>query len=303
MENKHTNSNIIDKFAKVVRENRRIVLCINIMFSIVTFLIVIGLFKIKSEIIVELAKDLFVTSLFTAITLVITWGEENERDEIIDLLKTENNKLKTSELDVHKLVNTFLSRDCRFCKSYFLDIYPNREQADLKVFFRRAKKRLYILTTNLDSVSDCATIISKKAKDGVDVKICTLDPTCPSGKEFIKTRELSTGIILPGDLLNSMRSSLYSMIKTFKKVGVYSDDGDNVFIKTYSVPPSTILFISDDECIMAFMLDERKSRETIHLHFRINEANSEIYCFKTHFDCVFKDAKYADENVVRNWSL
>jgi sugar-specific transcriptional regulator TrmB len=325
------------------------------LFVIALFISIIGRVYEWNSIFVGIINNVFTACLITIVVSLINWNVHSEYEATLNAVKNESQDrikdveklveayketitttckkcettfekvkddsqkscMKTEEITtkLESILSSYFNRNCLFCKIYLIDVYPNREKCNLKSFFNKAEREICILTTNLESIKDSSSVLIKKAKNGVEVKLCTIDPR--AAKTFNITRV--TGEDRSSRTrFDSMWNSLHYFIE--KNETIFSDSINNkhcelhnkqnsLKIKTYSIMPTIILFISDDECIVSFMLNKHFARDVIHLHFDtsltylqtggLQEITPKI--FKDHFDNVFENAADVCEEAVNNW--
>lgn len=212
-----------------------------------------------------------ITALFVAVVMMV-----------IELI------LKLNDDDTHyhrhvETINTWLEKECVFCKSSISAIYPNRDSVNLKQLFQEANKRIYILTTNLESLSNYKEILHSKAEKKVDLRICTLHPN----NAMIFNIFRSTGKTTQQTRFNTMQSSLLGFLETFK---------DRNCVRTYEEIPSMVLFLADNHCVVSLLFKNHHARDTFHIKYdlsRESDVTEDISCiiFEEHFDKIYESAK------------
>jgi hypothetical protein len=328
-------------------------ICILVVSVII---LVIGRIYGWNEILLSLTSSVFTACLITIVVSLINWNVHNEYEATLKAVKdeaegrvkdainmqtklekaiesscenckatvaemkgTSQNSCKEIENIVYKLndvLNTFFNRSCIFCKTYMIDVYQNRTDSNLASFFAKAKSKIFILTTNLDSIKHCTNVLRSQAKKGIDVRLCTINPI--AAKEFNITR-VTGGNANPENRFNSMKNSLLHFIETNEalfdntitnKTDEPHDKENSMQIKTYSIMPTMIMFISDDECIVSFMLNKYFARDVMHIHFNMNPSHSQNgggditpKIFEDHFISIFNDATYVSQTTVSEWSF
>ena len=220
-----------------------------------------------------------ITALFVAIAMMV-----------IDILLRLNSDKEQHEKTLStygKALNTWLTRECLFCKSSISAVHPNRDSVNLQQLFKEANNRIYILTTNLSSLINYKNTLRAKADKKVDVKICTLHPS----NAIIFNIFRSTGTSSPPIRFNTMKSSLLEFLETFK--GLNS-------VKTYEEIPSMILFIADNNCVVSLLFKGCHARNTLHITYDLSKSSSDddgVSCnlFLDHFNKIYADAKTITE--------
>lgn len=135
----------------------------------------------------------------------------------------------------------------------------NRESCDLMRFFASAKHSISILATNLDSFKGCIDILNKKAAANVKVRIAAMHPEL--ARNFFKLRML--GSQGPEEAWEKMKSTL-------------------------------VLVIVDNRCYVAYLLNSKKTRDTIHFLYgsaNYSDAESPVNYFKSHFETTWDHEK------------
>lgn len=332
MKNKN---NMENKFFKHLFENKRLVLTLEVVLLVMSlFVMIVGRIYQWDSVLIAIMDGIFTAMLLAVITTIINWNVQSNYEEIISQLKEDNNLLSQTteqfktmiDSSVNKLqhstdinqhvLGTFLGRNCLFCKTVLLNVYPDRQAAKLDEFFATAKREICVLVTNLESIKEHTPLLIEKAQQGVAVKLCTIDPRAASafnitrvtgGTSNPRTRFVSMQAALEGFLERNMK--LFEDVAPEQRAFEQHDKANSLQIRTYSSMPTSIVFISDDECIIGFMLNNAFSRETVHMHFKLEEDSTccasqrpiKINAFKNHFDQIFNSASSVSEDAVSKW--
>ncbi|HEY8363978.1 MAG TPA: hypothetical protein VIK84_00270 [Haloplasmataceae bacterium] len=200
-----------------------------------------------------------------------------------------------------QIVNNYLNRNCVFCKTSLIGIYPNRYACELDKLFKEAKKEINILATNLESLQQYIDILQECSLRGVKVKITTIHPSI--AKEFSLYRVTGRNTD-PESRFYSMKNSLRFFIEENKEL----DSNHKMDIRTFKIMPTLIIFIVDNNCIVSFMVHKFFAREVLHLHFNLehekylDQGDTSIspIIFKRHFDSVFEGSEVVTDELIRN---
>ena len=183
-------------------------------------------------------------------------------------------------------------------------IYPSRTAIDFKRFFEVAQERIDILTTNLRSMVLYVDTLCKKARHGVSVRVLTLNPVDPfsgSGHHpFLKTRYKDLDYNRVEQFSAQMVASLTNFCST-KEREFSAFESCSFKIRLYDNSPSIMMFRSDDELILGFILRQGRSSEFIHIQCdlrQVDEVPKSCCDFARHFDCVWNEAEDASTQLI-----
>ena len=313
----------LSKFKKFIRDNKKVILVIEISaFVIFLALSIIGQHYNWHSVLVAVFDSFFTASFISAITLIVTWRTKDEYDQTLEAISSvteaENADLADAIKDLNVVSNNlqnslqvYFGHNCLFCRTSLVAVYDNRNLANLSTFFDKAKEEIGILMTNVASIAndrEVLDVLKNKAKSGVKVKVCTMDVS--TSREFINVRAKCLNRTAD-QFVNSIKHSLTELMTENSELFSGIDNSDtqehnvenSMQIKTYSVPSSLIMFKSDDEYIISFILNEKTSRDVIHFHLRSNGKEDNVNCFKNHFNSVFDSGKYVSKAMVDKWQL
>lgn len=193
-----------------------------------------------------------------------------------------------------KIVDNFMGKSCNFCYNNITAIKEGRPIEYMEELFKSAENSISILATNLDSFQFYVDpIFFDKIKDGKKVNILALHPKYAT--DFVKSRNLEDA---PAQTLEMMKLSL-SIIYNKRESIINDIDEDNFQMKLfYGIAPSMIIIIIDAEyvenckCCVGYLLNTRKSRDTIHFTYSGQKDNSLVKGFIDHFQSIWNDDKH-----------
>lgn len=158
---------------------------------------------------------------------------------------------------------------------YRVECFSDRQRIGLPQLIEKAKRHIYILTTNLDYTSRYLTSSIKKALEAnstnsaFKVEILTMDPE----GDVTNARAIQLGRKIRG-YRNELRESLDNMRKGF--------EGEiRVEIVTYKTLPTQMTFIVDDTVVTGIVSLAQQSREGV--HFVVHKLSDLAGMFLAHF--------------------
>ncbi len=172
-----------------------------------------------------------------------------------------------------------------FLSEYIKGVQENRDGCNLGEFFNQAEHEICILATNLDSLDTYREVLEAKAKEGVTVRILAMHPTFAVTFNIARVTGESS---LPARW-EEMKESIVHFMKR---------DRHYEFRLYKGIAPTLILFIVDDSCYVAHLLNGQQARNTTHFLFRDDapgsDPNSPVLSFKKHFNKEWDDQDTED---------
>lgn len=264
--------NNILKIIKKIKELKTVI--IGLVLIILGGLFLVISFKLKDNSFISVFFRDLSFALFPAGIISIAYQYYTEQTMVSNITEAVNKKM-----------------GCNFCKNEFLDVYKSRNDSHLNDFFKKAQRVIRILTTNLASLENDLQDLIEKAKKDVKVSILTLNPR----HEFLirrykDLRQFEKAKDFFEEMIVNLRKFCNEKEKSLK-----NDDKSNFEIRLYDNPPTLMLFQSDDEVIIGFILRKGRASKFIHIKFNCSDYDYEKenkYCgdFLKHFDNIWKDA-------------
>jgi HJR/Mrr/RecB family endonuclease len=157
-------------------------------------------------------------------------------------------------------------------------IYSTRDQLNLPQQIQSVKKRIWILTTNLDYVSNelspyIVEALNDPKRPNLTLQICTQD----SYSNFVAERAAQMAIAEP-----EYRYQLHNSVLTLKSI-LRRCDRKRWDVRMYDTFPTQISFGFDDRVFTSFLAHSRRSRQALHFALRESQADP----FLEHFDQLF----------------
>ena len=259
----------------------------------------------------NIIMEAFCSNCFTAffvalLTTVIKWKHEDEEEQAakfmqqkFDEYETHNQRLNDQIDELSKAMTIYRGKECIFCKSYVKGVKPNRDECNLWQFFDSAQHEISILVANLKSLTPYEDQLRAIANRGVKVRILTMHPEF--AVKFGQTRALGKTL--------SPKQNWLSM-KTALELYLQPEPQGNFQVRVYNkLSPTLILFIVDNSCYVAHMLNNKEAKETPHYLFGEThdsadgnssaDSISPVSAFKDHFDVAWNHegtsvVKYSD---------
>jgi len=214
-----------------------------------------------------------------------------------------------------EMVNTYLRRQCLFCKTSLEGVYNNRDEAQIgrelascaHECTRTSPKEVKILVTNLESIVAPRYFepLKECIRQGVKVKVCTIDPR---SAEAFNIYRVTGGDNDPELRFFKMKNSL----KTFVEYN-NSLQENKMDIRTYTTFPTMILFIIDNSCFLSFLFHNTFARNALHIQFNLAKekylaatkggGTISAESFEKHFDDVFANAVPTELQAVLDMKL
>lgn len=312
---KRNKENQIKNFLKTVSANKKMVLLIEVVLAIV-FGVLFGIGIYYNNIFLEgFCSNCFTALLVTLLSTLIRWNQDEEEEKaakymeekIADLEEYKNcleqhTESLSKQIDVlSKAMINYKGKECIFCKSYVKGVKLNRAQCDWHSYFSNAKKEISILVTNLRTLTGFEEDLRAAAKRGVNVRILTMHPDF--AVEFNHTRAVDS--LSRKQRWLSMKDSLcYFLDET--------EQTENFEVRAYTkLAPTLILFIVDNSCYVAHLLNGQETKNSAHYLFG-DENNADtndstnmspVKSFKQHFEYAWSydgtaSFKYEDISVL-----
>lgn len=299
----NTKENPIVDFIKTVLLDKKTILVVEILLCAV-FGVLFGLGIYYSNLFLEgFCSNCFTAFLVSLLSTIIKWKHEEGEEKAAKymeekLLKSDeyNGQLTQHIQSLSNQIDTLSSaltiykgKECIFCKSYVKGVKLNREQCKLHDFFANANREISILVINLRSLMGFTDDLCSAAQRGVKVRILTMHPDF--AVDFINTRAVDT--MSNKERWLSMRQSL----DWFLSEAVPTE---NFQVHAYKgISPTLILFIADDKCYVAHLLNGQETAKSAHYLFgdetnegakdSSNNGVSPVDSFKKHFEYVWAD--------------
>jgi len=259
------------------------------IFSIGVILTILSLIiKPYSELWSTMIRDIgFIFSPVAVIALL--YQHFAERDHIYYLAKSiSNDVLKEMH---HKLGENLGNNE-------IVTIYPTRHAINFNIFLGTSKNRIYILTTNLQSLEMYLGILIDRARQGVSIKILTLNPT----HDFLRKRFRELTFKKAKFFYDEMVTSLRHFCSA-KEHQLTPEQQKNFVIKIHDSPPTMMLFISDENILMGFILQQGRARDQMHVEFDCSvqfERKKHCQCLVEHFDLLWNRSHEITEDDIDN---
>ncbi len=169
---------------------------------------------------------------------------------------------------------------------YSSTVFSSREEANFSTIFSNAKRKIRILTTNLQGLVEYLPNIreAQKNKSNFSVEILTLDPE----SEFVNARGALVGREI-AEFRKEMKESLSNFIKTLNLKDTNETLGNKVFIRIYREFPTQITYIVDDYIYFSVVSVNHQSRNNIVFKIEKGRRGAEN-SFYQHWDTIWARA-------------
>lgn len=284
----------IKTFIKNVVLSKKMLLIVEILLCIL-FGVLFGVGIYYGNMFMEaFCSNCFTAFLVALLTTVIKWKHEDEQEQAAKYMQQKfdeyefHNKRLNEQIDeLSKAMTIYRGKECIFCKSYVKGVKPNRDQCNLRQFFSGAQCEISILVVNLRSLTPYEDELRMLANKGVKVRILAMHPEF--AVEFGQTRALGKGLS-PKENWTTMRDALTLYLQP--------EPEGNFQVRVYNkLSPTLILFIVDNSCYVAHMLNDKEAKDTPHYLFgethdsvdesSLSDSISPVRAFKDHFDAAW----------------
>lgn len=245
-----------------------------------------------------ISSNCFTALLVTLIVTIVNWRSQTEAERLAKDLAEKDRQIDEKQSGIIKDLSNEVARlsnacevyngkACVFCSNYIRGVKNNRSECNLREFFLSAKREISILMTNLSSIKDYETELDNIAENpDIKVRILTMHPDL--ALDFNISR-----MIKYEDNEPSLRSRWEKMRLSAE---CFAKENANYEFRTYKgIDPTLILFIVDDSCYVAHLLNGRRSSKTTHFLFGDSAVGSNgvgvspVKYFKEHFDLAWND--------------
>ena len=177
-------------------------------------------------------------------------------------------------------------------KSGIRGVFPNRVEINLHEHIRKARRRVWILVTSFNYLTDTPGLLDAlvlKAKQGVELRLLGLNPHSQSA-------ELRVAF---NPIYKSLREEIaFSVEKLFSELKKVRRKASRVHVKHYDKIPTCVCFIIDDDAFVSPLLCHKRGRNSVHLHIS-KSPNSRVTPlfdeYESHFAELFNGANLIDD--------